>query len=62
MESRQDPSSFSSLQQLLEELENFVALESSKNDNPWVSVTKLRKLFGENYGISLEEAVKVQGW
>jgi hypothetical protein len=62
MEFHQNPSSFSSLQQLLEELENFLALESSKIGNPWMSVTKLSKLFSEKYGISLEEAVKVQDY
>ena len=62
MESHLDPSSFSSLQQLLEELENFIALESSRNGNPWISVTTLSELFYEKYGVSPEEVAKVQGY
>lgn len=61
MESHQDMSSFSSLQ-LLEELENLIALESDKNGNPWIRVTKLAEVFYKKYGVSLEEVAKVQGY
>ena len=61
MESDQDPSLFSSLQHLLEELEHFITLESRRSHNPWVSVDKLNELFFEKYGVSLEEVAKVQG-
>ncbi|NET58516.1 MAG: hypothetical protein F6K47_20890 [Symploca sp. SIO2E6] len=57
MELHQDPSSFSSLQQLLEELENLISLESSRNSNPWISVAKLSELFCEKYRVSLEAVV-----
>ena len=62
MKSHQDPSSFSSLQQLLEELENLISLESSRNGNPWITVTKLSELFWEKYRVSLEEVAKLQGY
>ncbi|XHX76969.1 MAG: hypothetical protein RBJ76_21400 [Stenomitos frigidus ULC029] len=50
-----------SLQQLLEELENFIVLELEKSGNSWISVTRLTKLFHNKYGISLEEEIKIQG-
>jgi hypothetical protein len=61
MESHQYPSSFSSLQ-LLEELENFIVIESGKNGNPWIHVTKLTEVFYKKYGVSLEEVAKIQGY
>jgi len=62
MESHQDLPSLSSLQQLLEELEKFIALESGRNGNLWISVAKLNELFHEKYRLSLEEAARVQGY
>jgi|GEM_PF-1217929 len=62
MESHQDPSLFSSLQQILDELENFIVLESSRNGNPWTKVAKLTELFYAEYGVSLEEVVRLQGY
>lgn len=62
MESHQDPSSFSSLQQLLEELENFIAQESGRKGNPWISMAQLSELFSQKYGVSPEEVAKVQGY
>ncbi|NER20268.1 MAG: hypothetical protein F6J96_05965 [Symploca sp. SIO1C2] len=62
MELHQDPSSFSSRQELLEELENLISIESSRNGNPWISVAKLSELFCEKYRVSLEEVAKVQGY
>jgi hypothetical protein len=61
MESYQDLSSYSLLQQLLEDLENFVTIESNRNGNPWITVSKLSELFYGKYKVSLEEMVKVQG-
>lgn len=61
MESHQDPSSFSSLQ-LLEELENLIDIESARNGNPWIHVTKLTEVFYKKYGVSLEEVAKAQGY
>lgn len=61
MESHQYPSSFSSLQ-LLEELENLIDIESARNGNPWIHVTKLTEVFYKKYGVSLEEVAKVQGY
>jgi hypothetical protein len=58
MKPHRDPYSFLSSQQLLEELGNFIALESGKNDSPWVRVTKISNLFYEKYGVSPEEAFK----
>lgn len=62
MESHQNWSSFSSFQQLLKELENLVTLESERNGNPWVSVTKISTLFYEKYGVSLEAVAKNYGY
>lgn len=62
MEPHQDPSLLSSLQQLIEELENLMVLESSKNGTPWISITKLTELFYEKYEVSPEEVAKVQGY
>lgn len=59
MEFHQYPSSFSSLQ-LLEELEKFIVIESGKNGNPWIHVTKLTEVFYEKYKVSLEEVAKIQ--
>jgi hypothetical protein len=61
MEFHQDPFSFSSLQ-LLEELEYFIVIESGKNGNPWIHVTKLTEGFYKKYGVSLEEVAKIQGY
>lgn len=61
MDFHQEPSSFSSLQ-LLEELENLIVIESGKNVNPWIHVTKLTEVFYKKYGVSLEEVAKVQGY
>lgn len=61
MESHQYPSSFSSLQ-ILEELENLIDIESARNGNPWIHVTKLTEVFYKKYGVSLEEVAKVQGY
>lgn len=62
MESYQDLSSYSLLQQLLEDLENFVVIESNRNGNPWITVSKLSELFYGKYKVSLEEMVKIQGY
>jgi hypothetical protein len=62
MESHQNLSSFSSLQHLLEELENLIALESDRKGSPWISVTKLSELFCKKYGVSLEAVAKAQGY
>ena len=51
-----------SLQQLLEELEDFIVLELERSGNSWISVTRFAKLFHNQHGISLEEAVKIQGY
>ncbi len=61
MEPYQNPSSFSSLQQLTEELANLIALESGESGNPWVSTTRLTELFCERYGVSPEDVANVQG-
>lgn len=53
-------SSYLSLQQILEELENFIVLETQKNGRYWVSVDRLINLFYEKYKVSPEELVKVQ--
>lgn len=58
----QHPSSSLSLQQLLTELENFIALESQRNGNPWISMARLSELFYEKYGISPEDLAKIQGY
>jgi hypothetical protein len=55
-------SSSSSLQQLIEKLENCISLESSRNNNPWVSVARLKDLFYKEYRVLLEKAVKDQGY
>ena len=60
-ESYQDPSSFLSLPQLLEALENFTVLESQRSGNPWIRVTRLSELFYEKYGVLLETVAKAQG-
>lgn len=59
MEPHKDPSSLSSLQQLIEELENLIVLESCRNGTPWISIAKLAELFYEKYKIPLEEVAKV---
>ncbi|PSB18015.1 hypothetical protein C7B65_16840 [Phormidesmis priestleyi ULC007] len=60
-EPNQNSSSFLSLQQLLEELENFIVLESQRNGSPWIRVIRLTELFYEKYEVSPEEVAKVQG-
>jgi hypothetical protein len=62
MKPHQNSSSFSSLQQLLEELENLIFLEFSGKGNPWISVAKLSRLFHKKYGVSLEYIVQAQGY
>lgn len=62
MEPHQDPSSLSSLEQLIKELENFMVLESSRNGKPWISITKLTQLFYEKYKVTPEEVAKVLGY
>ena len=57
----QDSSSLSSLQLLIEELKNLIALESSRKSNPWIRGIKLTELFYEKYGLSPEEVAKAQG-
>lgn len=57
-----DPSSLSSLQQLLEELEYLVFLESSRGGSPWISIARLRQLFCKKYGVSLEDAAQARGY
>ncbi|MBD2037461.1 hypothetical protein H6F76_21090 [Leptolyngbya sp. FACHB-321] len=52
----------SSLQQLLEELESLIVLELERSGNSWISVARLAKLFHNQYGISLEEKIKIQGY
>jgi hypothetical protein len=61
-ESHQDPSSSLSLQQLLEELENFTALEAQRNGAPWIKITKLSELFYEKYSVLPEKVAEVQGY
>ncbi len=55
-------SSFLSLQQLLEELENFIVLESQRNGNPWSSAARLCKLFYEKHGVLPEDVAKSLGY
>ncbi len=62
MEFHQALSSFSSLQQLLEELETLIALESDRSGNPWVSVARLSRLLYKKYRVSLEEVAKTQDY
>ncbi|QZZ21429.1 hypothetical protein J5X98_02870 [Leptothermofonsia sichuanensis E412] len=62
MKPDQDPSSFSSLQQLIEELEKLIAREFNRSGNPWISITKLTELFYKTYEVSPEEVAKVQGY
>jgi hypothetical protein len=59
---RQNPSSFSSLQQLLGELENLILLESNRSGKPWISVARLSKLFHEKRGVSLKYIVQAKGY
>jgi hypothetical protein len=58
----QDQFNFSSPEQLLEELENLIRIESHRSNNPWVSIDKLSRIFLEKYTISLERAVQTQGY
>lgn len=58
----QRPFSPASLQQLLEELENFVVLESQRNRNPWISTIRLAELFREKYQASPKDAAKALGY
>lgn len=60
MESHKDPSSFSSLQQLIEELGNLITLEFDRNGNPWTSMTRLAALFYEKYGVTPEDVARDQ--
>lgn len=62
MEPHQDSYPLSSLQQLIKELENLIVLESKRNGNPWISITKLTELFYEKYKVSPEEVAKAQGY
>ena len=61
MKSHYNLSSFSSLQQLFEQLEHLIALESDRSGSPWVSVTRLSQLFQAKYKVSLEKVAKKQG-
>lgn len=49
-----------SLQQLLEELENFIVLETQRNGRYWVGADRLINLFYEKYKVSPEEVLKAQ--
>jgi hypothetical protein len=59
-----NPVSFLSLspQQLLKELETFLALEFNKSGKYWISVTRLIELLSEKYELSLEEVEKAQDY
>lgn len=57
----QHPFSFLSYQQLFEELENIVALESQKTENPWISTVRLSGLFCAKYGVALKDVTKTLG-
>lgn len=61
MKPHQNPSSFSSLQQLLEELEKLITLESSRNNNPWIDIARLSEIFTEKYGVLLEDVAQSYG-
>lgn len=61
-ESNQDPSLSLLVQQLLEELERLIVLQSQTYGNPWVSVSRFTKLFYEKYKVSPEEVAKSQGY
>ncbi|MEG4533293.1 hypothetical protein [Microcoleus sp. D2_18a_D3] len=39
-----------------------MAIESSRNGNPWISVARLTEIFYKKYGVSLEVVAKVQGY
>ncbi len=58
-EFNQHPSSFP-LQQLLGDLEHFIAIESQFSGKAWVSSVKLIELFDKKHGLSLEEVLKAQ--
>lgn len=62
MEPHQSSSSFLSLRQLLEELDNLISLESSKNDNSWICVTTLNQLFYKKYGARIEAVAQTHGY
>lgn len=62
MEPDQNPSSLSSLQQLIEELEHLIVLESSRNGNPWIHMARLAELFYEKYRLSPEKMAEFQGY
>lgn len=62
MESHQHPSLFSSLQQLLEELENLIILESGRDNNSWISIARLCEIFSKKHGVSLKDVAKAQGY
>lgn len=49
-----------SLQQLIEELESFITLESKRNGSPWICIDKFRKFFYGKYGVSPEKVIVVQ--
>ncbi|MEG5174610.1 hypothetical protein [Microcoleus sp. B3-D7] len=39
-----------------------MAIESSRNGNPWISVARLTEIFYKKYGLSLEVVAKFQGY
>lgn len=59
--SQQLASSFS-LQQLLDELESLITLESQRNRNAWISSAQLAELFADQHGEPLADLVKAQGY
>ncbi|HEY9644895.1 MAG TPA: hypothetical protein V6C88_00925, partial [Chroococcidiopsis sp.] len=48
--------------QLLEELENLIVIESTRNNDLWIRAATLSELFFEKYGVSLEAAAKCHGY
>ncbi len=49
-------------EQILQELENSILLESQITGNPWVKATRLRELFYNKYGATLEQEIKLNGY
>ncbi|MBW4461304.1 MAG: hypothetical protein KME47_13850 [Nodosilinea sp. WJT8-NPBG4] len=58
----QSLSAFSSMNQVLEAIEDLFAAELERTGSPWVSSHQLRELFLATYGLDLERLIEQRGY